>query len=104
MDGVAPDEELLVAGADQVGGVARRVARARNGRDTGEDLAGLEQTPAILVRRHLLAPRLEVVPLLALGPLGHGGIVEPMHGLALMHDELGIRKVALAGVAVGQSR
>src|SRR5882724_12217555 len=99
MNSVRPDEQLLVAGADHVGGVARRMARPRNGRDTGEDLAGLEQTPAILVRRHLLAPGLEESPLLALGPLGHSGVVEPMHRLALMHDELGIRKVALAGVA-----
>jgi hypothetical protein len=49
-------------------------------------------------------PAWKKVPFLAIGPFRHLGVVEPMHRFALVHDEFGIRKIALARGPVGQAR
>src|SRR5262245_60918877 len=56
MHRVTPDQELILARADQERGVARRMAGAWDGGDTGEYFAILEEAPAVLVGQNLLAP------------------------------------------------
>jgi hypothetical protein len=51
----------------------------------------------------LLAAGLEEKLLGSFAATRHGGVVEPVLGLALVHDELGVGIVALAGRHVGQA-
>ena len=96
MHRVAPDEQLPVAGADHERGVGGRVAGARDGGDAGEDLALLEKSPAVLVRR-LLARGLETASPGLRSRLRYLGVVEPALGLVSVYDELGVGgKVVLA--------
>src|ERR1700730_8117926 len=57
--GVAPDQKLLLSRTDHEGGMTRRVAGAWDGGDPREAFALLEEAPAILVGRDLIAPGLE---------------------------------------------
>jgi len=74
--------------------VSRGVAMAGNGGDAGEDVAFLKQSPALLVRRGLLACAPEIEFFDALRHSCHFAVVEPVPGLVLVHDELGVREAA----------
>ena len=103
MHRVAPDQQLILAGGDQVGRMARRVAVRRDRGDPGEHLAVLEQAPAVAVRLGLFASGLEVELAPALVRFGHGAVVEPVLRLVLVHDELRIREIALPRRHVDQA-
>src|SRR5262249_61946510 len=83
--------------------MAGRVSVARDGADTGEDLPGREQARAVLVGRGLLARALEIELLGALAGHGHLGVVEPVAWLVFVHDQLGVGKVLLPSLPIGQS-
>ena len=103
VDSIAPDQQLIVAGADKISRVSWRVSRSRYSGYTRKDLAAREQPHTILVGRNLLSRALKEKAFCAFVRFGHIAIVQPVLGLVLVCDEFSILEEWLAGLAIGQA-
>ena len=105
MHGIAPDQQLFVAGLDLIDGVAGRVAVRRHGDHAREHFLFLRERPhPRLIGAHLLARALEIEHFLAIRALGHGRIVFPVRQFVLVADQFGILVERLPGLPVAQAR